>query len=113
MIFGVEITPTLCYLAVGLILAGLLSFLFLLEIYVYLTTGVCKSTKKMNGKTVLITGCTSGIGKETARDMVKRGARVIMACRNVEAATKLKGKFFFHFSNLIHFMKSKIQNLVN
>ncbi|XP_015127096.1 retinol dehydrogenase 14 isoform X2 [Diachasma alloeum] len=47
----------------------------------------------MNGKTVIVTGCTSGIGRETARDLVKRGARVIMACRNVEMATKLKDEF--------------------
>ena len=29
-----------------------------------------------------------GIGKETARDLSSRGAKVIMACRNIEAAEK-------------------------
>ncbi|XP_063992555.1 retinol dehydrogenase 14 isoform X1 [Diachasmimorpha longicaudata] len=93
MIFGIEITSTLCYLAVGATITGAFVLLIVLQLYIYLTTGVCRSTKKMNGKTVIVTGCTSGIGLETAKDLVKRGARVIMACRNVEAASKLKDEF--------------------
>lgn len=46
----------------------------------------------MDGKTVIVTGCTSGIGKETAKELANRGARVIMACRNVEKADKVKGE---------------------
>lgn len=46
----------------------------------------------MNGKTVLITGANGGIGLETTREIAKRGARVIMACRNLEKANEAKGK---------------------
>jgi len=46
----------------------------------------------MNGKTVIVTGATGGIGKETARELATRGARVIMACRNLENAEKVRGK---------------------
>lgn len=55
----------------------------------------------MEGKTVLITGANSGIGKETTRDLAKRGARIIMACRNLETANAVKGKFYnsFMYSN--------------
>jgi hypothetical protein len=54
----------------------------------YFGGGKCYSKTSMKGKTVVITGCNTGIGKETALDMTKRGAKVIMACRNLEAAEK-------------------------
>lgn len=45
----------------------------------------------MEGKTVLITGGNGGIGRETAKEIAKRGARIILACRNLETATKVRG----------------------
>ncbi|MFT4520128.1 MAG: retinol dehydrogenase-12 [Halioglobus sp.] len=38
------------------------------------------------GKRALVTGANTGIGKETARVLALRGARVTMACRNMEKA---------------------------
>ncbi|XP_029454716.1 retinol dehydrogenase 12-like [Rhinatrema bivittatum] len=49
----------------------------------YVAGGVCKSTAKLHGKVVIITGANTGIGKETARDLAQRGARVIIACRDI------------------------------
>ena len=46
--------------------------------------GVCRSQAKLDGKTVIITGANTGIGLETAVDLAKRNARVILACRSVE-----------------------------
>jgi WW domain-containing oxidoreductase len=40
----------------------------------------------LSGRTILLTGCNSGIGKETLRVLVKRGAHVIAAARTVEKA---------------------------
>lgn len=55
--------------------------------------GMVQCDTKLDGKTVVITGANSGIGYCTALDMLKRGARVIMACRSMskmeEAKTKL------------------------
>ena len=59
--------------------------LYLIRLYrKWIAGGVCTSQARLDGKTVIITGANSGIGLETAVDMAKRNARVILACRSVE-----------------------------
>ena len=40
----------------------------------------------LRGKTMLVTGCNSGLGRETARVLALRGARVVATARTVEKA---------------------------
>lgn len=82
---------------------GLFGLLLAIRLFAKYTCGRFRKTTRMDGKTVIVTGCTSGIGKETAQNLANRGARVIMACRNVEAAEKVKGNYIiYHFINILH-----------
>ena len=51
---------------------------------------ICLCENRLKGKTVVITGATSGIGKEVALQSAKLGARVIIGCRNKEKGEKVK-----------------------
>ena len=68
-------------LGIVLVLAGLL---YLLKRWMQGPQVTSKA--KLDGKTVVITGSNTGIGRTTALDMSRRGAKVVMLCRNVEAA---------------------------
>ncbi|CAH8667923.1 unnamed protein product [Heterobilharzia americana] len=43
----------------------------------------CTLQNRLDGKTVIVTGCNTGIGLETVDELARRGARVIMACRDL------------------------------
>lgn len=44
----------------------------------------------MQGKRVIVTGANSGIGKEMALDFARRGAEVVMVCRDVDKAEAVR-----------------------
>lgn len=50
--------------------------------------GMCNNQVKLSRKVVIVTGASSGIGFEIAKDLAMREAQVIMACRNLDEAAK-------------------------
>ncbi|KAJ9575221.1 hypothetical protein L9F63_025827, partial [Diploptera punctata] len=54
------------------------------EGYILYTSKIYTSRKCLYDKTVIVTGATSGIGRELVTCLIGRGARVCLACRDVK-----------------------------
>lgn len=50
--------------------------------------GSCNNNIKLTGQVVIVTGANSGIGYQIAKELAKREAKVILACRSLDAASK-------------------------
>ncbi|XP_055536762.1 retinol dehydrogenase 14-like [Wyeomyia smithii] len=84
---------------VAYVALGVTAFILLYKYYLHLTSGTIRSSRNIQGKTIIITGANAGIGKETARDLAKRGARIIMACRNMETAKQAQAEIIAETGN--------------
>jgi NAD(P)-dependent dehydrogenase (short-subunit alcohol dehydrogenase family) len=67
--------------------------------------GVLNPQDRLDGKTVLVDGASSGLGFAIATEIAKRGAKVIMACRSGipekgEQVKKLSGNSDVHMLNV-------------
>ncbi|GJQ66056.1 hypothetical protein Trydic_g4142 [Trypoxylus dichotomus] len=58
------------------------------SIRIYMGGPQCPSKNRMDGKIVLITGGSSGLGFETAKELAKRGATIILTCRDYQKGQK-------------------------
>ena len=91
VIFGI----IACLLGLGLIL-------FL--VWLWMQGPRCRSSASLQGKVAVITGANTGIGKICAKDMSRRGAKVVILCRSMDrgeaAAEEIRketgGEVVFH-----------------
>ena len=70
----------------SIILLCLIIIILVYFLRIYFKGGQCKTKHSLEGKVIIVTGASAGIGKESALDLAKHGAQVILACRN-EAKT--------------------------
>jgi NAD(P)-dependent dehydrogenase (short-subunit alcohol dehydrogenase family) len=82
-----------------------------------LPAGELKPSDRLDGKTVLVDGASSGLGFAIAVDVARRGARVIMACRSGipgkgERVKKLTGNHDIHMLHVDFSDITSIKELV-
>merc|ERR1711953_1568286 len=72
--------------------------LALLYLYIYYSASwnnrgaLWLSDGKLAGQTVVVTGATSGTGRETAIELSRRGARLILVCRDLSCGQDVAGE---------------------
>uniref|UniRef100_A0A2C9L2Z7 Retinol dehydrogenase 13 n=1 Tax=Biomphalaria glabrata TaxID=6526 RepID=A0A2C9L2Z7_BIOGL len=58
-----------------------------------------RGNERIAGKTVVITGANTGIGKETAKELARRGGRIILACRDMDKCELVKKEIISETAN--------------
>jgi 5,10-methylene-tetrahydrofolate dehydrogenase/methenyl tetrahydrofolate cyclohydrolase len=61
----------------------------LASLKLYFRGGICKADTRLDGKVVVVTGGSSGIGKETVEVLATKGCTVIFGARDVKRSEEI------------------------
>jgi NAD(P)-dependent dehydrogenase (short-subunit alcohol dehydrogenase family) len=89
------------------ILIAVIVVIFILRLY--FNGPSCKPTD-LSGKIVIVTGASNGIGIPTAEELLKRGAKVIYACRNEEKTRSIINSLDKKYKENAYFIKLDLCN---
>ncbi|EDW62890.1 retinol dehydrogenase 12 [Drosophila virilis] len=64
------------------LLIGVAMGLVLWLVRMFILGPMYRKPNRIDGKVVIVTGCNTGIGKETVLELARRGAKIYMACRD-------------------------------
>jgi len=73
----------------------------------------CRNTVRLDGKVVVITGANTGIGKETARELSRRGTEIVLACRDVQKAETAAQEITSETKNKVTTLKLDLASLTS
>ncbi|CAK9807835.1 Retinol dehydrogenase 13 [Anthophora plagiata] len=86
----------------------------------YLGGDLYTKSENLTDKVVIVTGANGGIGKEVARDLAKREAKVIMACRDMDKCEIVRSEIVMETRNKYVYCRkcnlasqTSIRNFVN
>ena len=79
----------------------------------YLKGGVCENKHDMKNKTIIITGASNGLGKESALDLLNHNAKVIFACRSEERAMQIINTLPENIRKNAFFIKLDLSNFTS
>ena len=93
---------------------------WLIIIFIYIVLRIIKKVyfygaftplkKSMEGKIIIVTGSSAGIGKETALKLIKDGAHVIFACRHKEKTLEVIKQIEQKIRHQAHFIELNLSS---
>ena len=95
---------------ISFILIIFITIIILYLLRVFFRGAQCKIKHSMKWKVIIVTRASAGIGKESALDLVRHGAKVILACSNKQRTKEAMKSLNEEEKKLIKFIKCDLNS---